>query len=236
MRLAVLRPEPDGERTAAALRGMGHEVLVTPLLRMTPLSVGQLHGPWAAVLVTSANAIRAMSAHPALPELQRMRVLAVGDHTAEIARAAGFADVVSGDGNARDLAARAAKFCAKDKPLLYLVGQHRAFDFADSLERHGITVDTVVVYRMQAQTQLPANLADALRSGSLTGVLHYSARSAATYLSCAEGPTLRSAALSPRHFCLSEQVAAPFVAAGAAHVRVARQPDEASLFRLLDAD
>ena len=32
MRLLVTRPEPDNERTAAALRALGHEVMLAPLL------------------------------------------------------------------------------------------------------------------------------------------------------------------------------------------------------------
>ena len=34
MRLLVTRPEGDGERTAATLRGRGHEVLLVPMLRV----------------------------------------------------------------------------------------------------------------------------------------------------------------------------------------------------------
>ena len=34
MKLLVTRPEPDGERTAEALRARGHEVLLAPMLRM----------------------------------------------------------------------------------------------------------------------------------------------------------------------------------------------------------
>jgi len=34
MRLLVTRPEPDNERTAAALRSMGHAVVLSPLLHI----------------------------------------------------------------------------------------------------------------------------------------------------------------------------------------------------------
>jgi hypothetical protein len=36
------------------------------------------------------------------------------------------------------------------------------------------------------------------------------------------------------HYCLSAQVAAPLVDAGAAEIRRAARPDEATLFSLLD--
>lgn len=204
---------------------------------MTPVPVEHLDGPWAAILITSANAIRALAAHARLPALQRIRVLAVGERTAETARAAGFTEVISAAGDARALAAlAAAQPGGTGAPLLYLAGDDRAFDFAEALAQYGIAVHTAVVYRVEAETEFPAGLADSLRSANLDGVLHYSPRSAATYLRCAAGGAMRHAALAPRHFCLSEQVASQIVAAGAAHVSVALRPNEASLFDLLGAD
>ena len=38
MRLLVTRPEPDGERTAQALRARGHAVVLAPLLRTEPVA------------------------------------------------------------------------------------------------------------------------------------------------------------------------------------------------------
>jgi uroporphyrinogen-III synthase len=215
---------------------MGHHVLLTPLLRMTPLPANLPEAAYAAILITSTNAIRAIAVHSALPTLLRLPVLAVGDRTADSARAAGFADVVSAGGEASDLASlAAARFGRARRRLLYLAGEERGFDFADALTPCSITVETVVVYAMRAERELPRGLADALQRESVDGVLHYSQRSVTIYLQCADNSQLREAALMPPHFCLSEQVAAPIVAAGAARVHIAAHPDEAALFRLLDA-
>ena len=66
MRILVTRPAADAERTAAALRARGHEAIVAPLLSVEFLSDAELGaGPWAAILVTSANAARAIAAHTA---------------------------------------------------------------------------------------------------------------------------------------------------------------------------
>jgi len=46
---------------------------------------------------------------------------------------------------------------------------------------------------------------------------------------------LFAAALRPIHFCLSPRVAEPLMRAGAADVRVAREPSEAALIALIDA-
>ena len=76
MRLLVTRPEPDNERTAAALRAQGHEVLLAPLLRIEPIADADLGAPpWAAILLTSANGARAIAAHPRRGELIALPVL-----------------------------------------------------------------------------------------------------------------------------------------------------------------
>src|SRR5579864_8514480 len=99
MRLLVTRPEPDGERTAALLRARGHEVLTLPMLRIEPIADAALgHGPWAAVLFTSTNAVRALAAHPRFGELVGLPAYAVGARTQAAAAAAGFAPVRSADG------------------------------------------------------------------------------------------------------------------------------------------
>ena len=54
-------------------------------------------------------------------------MLAVGRSSAEAARAAGFADVASADGDAVDLARLAARrFAGSRLPLLYLAGEDRS--------------------------------------------------------------------------------------------------------------
>src|SRR5262249_54469056 len=138
-------------------------------------------GPWGAVLITSANAVRAVAEHPRRGELFAVPVFAVGRRSAEAARAAGFAEVASADGGADDLARRVAARAAAGRPnhpLLWLAGEDRAGDLGAALAPHGIDVYTAVVYRAVAETALPAAVRDALAAGTVDGVLHYSRRSA----------------------------------------------------------
>jgi hypothetical protein len=78
MRLLVTRPEPDAERTAAVLRARGHDVVVAPVLRIEPVAAEFSRGPFAGVIMTSANAAQAIAAHPRLGELTALPVFAVG--------------------------------------------------------------------------------------------------------------------------------------------------------------
>jgi uroporphyrinogen-III synthase len=233
VRLLVTRPEPDGERTAAALRARGHEVLVAPLLRIERLAADLGDGPWAAVAITSANAARAIADHPRLGELLRLPVFTVGGRTAEAARSAGFGDVVSADGDERDLARLIAARCSRGMPLLYLAGEDRGGDLAGDLARQGVTVRVVVIYRAAKAARFPSAIGPAMAEGRLDGVLHFSRRSAQAYVECARAAAQLGAAPAPCHYCLSAQVAEPLLAAGAVNVRIASRPDTAAMLELI---
>jgi uroporphyrinogen-III synthase len=230
MRVLVTRPLPDGERTAAALRARGHDVLLTPLMRAETVAA-DLDGGWSGVIVTSANALRALS------DVQRVKLVSlpafvVGYRSAEASRAAGFSAVTSANGDGGDLADVIAAHCkGTGATLLYLAGEHRAVDLEGELRRLGVAAQTRVVYRA-VTLPFPQALIEALRAGAIGAVTHFSRRSAENYLAGARTADVLARALAPRHFCLSAQVAEPLVAAGVA-VDIAAQPDEAALIELI---
>ena len=232
MRLLVTRPEPDGARTAAALRAQRHDVVLAPVLRVELLADADLGaGPWTAILITSANGARAAAAHARHRELLSLPVMAVGQASAAAARAAGFADVTSADGDGRDLVGQvAARFVGRPQPLLYLAGEDRARDLVGELGGFGVAVRIAVVYRA-AKASLPAEAAAALQAGQIDAAVHFSRRSAEAYLELTREGLDR--ALKPIHFCLAAAAAAPLRAAGAMDVRIAARPDETALIELI---
>ena len=231
MRVVVTRPEPDGERTAAKLRARGCEVLLAPLLRVEWLERADLgSGPWDALVMTSANAARAITGHPRLPELWRLPVYTVGRRTADAARAAGFTTVHSADGDQRDLARLLG---GRGGALLYLAGEDRAGDLAAQVAAEGPTVAIVEVYRAAKVTRFPSVAEVALLAGEVDGVLHFSRRSAEAYVDCATAGGLLGRALAPIQYCLSGAVAEPLVAAGALRLGIAPRPEEGALIELL---
>ena len=231
MRLLLTRPQPGADHSAQILRARGHEVLVAPLLQIEPLPDADIGAPpWGAVLLSSANAARAIAHHARLNELVALPALAVGDRTAEAARAAGFADVQSAGSDAKDLArAASARFAGLKAPVLYLAGEDRARDLAADIS--GLILRTVVVYRAVQTPAFPSAARTALSEGRIDGVLHFSLRTAEAYVACARSANLLDKALAPLHFCLSTRVAGPL--AGAADIRIAPRPDEGALLDLV---
>ena len=234
MRLIVTRPEPDASATAELLRARGHAVDVVPLLRVETVVGADLGaGPWGGIVITSANATRAIAAHPRMRELVGRPVFAVGRRSAEAARAVGFAHVASADGDARDLVRLVAARADRNVPLLYLAGEDRAADLESELAAHGVALATVVVYRALAEPSLPPAIRAALAAGAIDGVLHYSRRSADTFVACAAAARIDLKSLKTKHYCASAEVAGAFRQAGVDAVATAVHPDQAALFALI---
>ena len=228
MRIALTRPQADAERSASALRALGHDVLVAPLMRVEPIAA-DLSGDWSAVVITSANAPMMIEKNL---EFVKLPVYAVGERSAQAARAVGFTQVMSAGGGAHDLVQLIVARHRDEKPLLYLAGEDRAADLVGELARHDIPADMRTVYRA-VTAPFPSALTDALRAGTLDAVLHYSKRSAENYIAGARETGIAPAALAVCHVCLSAQVADPLRAAGAATISVAKHPDEAAIVELL---
>jgi uroporphyrinogen-III synthase len=233
VRLLLTRPQPDAARTAALLRARGHTVIMAPLLRIEPIASAEIHGgPWAAILITSANAARALSAHDQVRSLCDLPVFAVGERSAQAMREAGFSDVTSAHGDADDLARVVAERMPAGVSLLYPAGEDRAGDLAGDLRARGLSVHMVVLYRAAVAKSLPQGAIDALRAG-IDGVLHFSRRSADAYVHAAAASGILPSALKPVQLCLSARAAAPLRRAGAVDIRIAPQPSEAALLALI---
>jgi uroporphyrinogen-III synthase len=237
MAILVTRPHPDNQATAMALRARGYEVLLAPLLRFETVATGDdLDAGHDAIIVTSANALRALdlAGHPLLA----LPLYAVGEHTAEAARACGFAKVISAGGDASGLrrllrAQVKAKEMKKTARLIYLAGADLSRDLAGELGADGFHVTTRTTYRMVALKTLPRESVDAFAANRIEAVLHYSGRSARAFVEAVRGAGIEISALSIPQCCLSSNLAAILREAGATRVHVAATPDEKALFEAL---
>jgi len=238
MAVLVTRPSPDDETTAKALRARGFEVLRAPMLRFEPVPFqDDADANYGAVIVTSANALRAIAPHLA-SRLVKLPLFAVGENTAEAARDAGFGEVIASKGDAgalRDLVlARAkSKQLRKASPILYLAGADLARDLASELGEDGFTVVTQTTYRMVPAPSLPQEVCDAFVAHEIEAVLHYSRRSARAFLEAARAGGVEISALALPQCCISPAVAVVLRDAGATQVTAAASPDENALFEAL---
>ncbi len=240
MAVLVTRPAPDNEATASALRDRGFEVLLAPMLRFESLAFrDDPDTSYGAVIVTSANALRAVEPQLSGSRLLKLPLFAVGEHSAAAARAAGFGKVISADGDAEALRECVlknvrAKQLKKKSALLYFAGSDISRDLAGELSRHGFEVVTQTTYRMVPLSGLPRETREAFATNRVEAVLHYSRRSASAFVDAVRTDAVEISALAVPQCCLSANVAAILREAGATGVTAASSPDENALFGALE--
>lgn len=164
--LLLTRPEAQSAEFLAALaERMGHvpRHVISPIVEIRNLQVAD-PGDVQAFLFTSANGVRAFAAQHAP---RGRRALCVGDSTAEVAAAAGFAAVSAG-GQAEDLLKLARQSLSPDGgPVVHVSGRDVAMDVAAALACDGYDARRIVAY---AQERRPLT-APALKCLSETPVV-----------------------------------------------------------------
>lgn len=201
-KLLLLRPEPGLAASASRARALGLDVIECPLFVVEPVEWDVPDASeFDALLLTSANAVR--HGGTGVEALAALPVWAVGEATAEAARAAGLAVERVGDGGVEDLLAG-----APDARLLHLTGEdHRS---APRTERR-------IVYRARAVDKpgLPPLI------GMVIAV--HSPRAGRRLAELASGEGAMVAAIS---------AAAADAVGGGWEVVVAASPDDAALLAL----
>ncbi len=237
MHLLVTRPEPDASLLADTLRGLGHKVLVAPLMQVVVRDFSIDPAGVQAVLFTSANGVRAFAEQIGAPP-DGMTAFAVGKASAQLARDAGWMEVEAADGDVDALAALvAAKLAPDDGSLLHVSGKAAAGDLAGALTAQGFTVNRVVGYEARLAEILPESVASRLSAGDLDGVLLFSPRSARVLADLAEKAGLSGKLAAVDAYCLSPAVAdaltARISAPESVKCKVATAPETPHLIALL---
>lgn len=225
-RIWITRAQPGADATAERVRALGHDAVVAPLLAVRPLpdAKADLRGV-AALAFTSANGVRAFAD---ICGERGLKVFAVGAATAQAAKVAGFASVLSADGDVEALAEGiAARRGELRGAVLHPGAAEPAGDLAGSLEKHGVEARRLVLYET-APVALGAAEAEDL--GRSDAVLLHSPRAAqvlAKVLKAHPAPKLRALALS-------KAVVKPLARTRLAAKAYPPFPLEAALLNLID--
>jgi len=224
--VGITRALPGARATADRVASLGFDPILAPLLAIQPMGEGPIDLTGVGALAfTSGAGLRAFAARSAVRDLP---VFTVGAATARAARAAGYKNVSSAEG---DVAALALFIHAAPRPggtILHAGAAEPAGDLAGALTAMGIAARRLDVYKSIAAAPDPAVLAKLMGADI---VLAHSPRAAQVLA--------RVMALTPdRHpavLCLSRAVATPLVGRARAGLAVAASPTEDALMTLLAA-
>ena len=235
MRILITRPVEDSGAFAAALRARGHACDIAPMLVIAPAP--EAKGPLdlsgvQAILFTSANGVRAFAA---LSENRALPVFAVGEASAEAARAAGFARVASAAGDVEDLTRLvAARLDPAQGALFHGAAREVAGDLKGALESHGFTIRREVLYEARAAEALSPSVRTSLSNGEIDAVSFFSPRTAETFVALARAAGLEAQLARCDALCLSVAVAQAVRVLSWRSVRVAARPNQDALLESID--
>lgn len=232
LRFLVTRPEPDARATLERLAALDIEAVAAPLMTRQTLDTGLPSAEgFAAMAITSTNALRALADRGVLAGYSGLPLFAVGDRTAHEARSMGFSAVTSASGAFADLAATIA-LARVNGPIFYPAGRHLSADLAHALAPQGIMVVTTEVYEMIAVAVPPPALSQMLKDdGKAHGVMLYSRRTAEIFCALTKTLPLEHRRYMPM-LCLSEKVAEPLLEHHFARVLLADHPSEEAMMAL----
>ena len=141
--LLLTRPQKDAQDFAQEV--LSHQpaaqILISPVLTITPIGTLPDLSAYAAVVFTSRHAV-ACFAHAHIPK--KMTCFAVGEATAEAAKKLGFS-VINSAGAAQDLILLVQKTGAAG-PVIHPHGQHPRGQIATTLTKKGIPCAECVIY------------------------------------------------------------------------------------------
>lgn len=223
-RIWITRASPGAEATAERVRALDFEPVIAPVLEVRELPVTIDLTGVGALAFTSANAVRVFAARAVTRNLP---VFAVGAATAAAAKAAGFPNIVSADGDVDDLA-RTIRARAKsiEGVVLHPAAAEPAGDLIGALTKDGVEARAVTIYET-VPADVPAAVLNAL--SEIDGVIVHSpkaGRQLAEILRGRPAPNLIA-------YCLSPQVCATLTMLDLGRVATAPLPTEDALLSLL---
>jgi uroporphyrinogen-III synthase len=214
--LLVLRPEPGASATAQRARDAGLFPVVMPLFVVEPIApppLDNIHPD--AVLISSANAVR--HASTLLRELQHQPLFAIGETTAQAARAIGLQPHIGGG------------TLAKTLPMIQAAGHNHVLHVCGEdvvpVSHGALKLERAIVYRASAISSEPLGFALATLLPAVC--LLHSPRAAARLAELIAEPDRSVHQL----VCISAAVAAAS-GSGWGKVLVAQRPDDRAMLAL----
>ena len=223
----ITRPLEDAEPLAKELAALSIDTVIEPLLSIEIAAGSPDLTGVQALLLTSANGVRAFAQSS---DERQLPAYAVGDASARAAREAGFETVISASGDVDALAGLVGqRLRPEDGALLHIAGTKVAGDLAGFLGKAGYDYRRLQLYHAAKAAALSPEALRAIKDRDIDGVLLYSPRTAESFvnLSTQAGADCRYLTA----FCLSAAVANRAKAIEWERIVIADTPDQAALIK-----
>lgn len=231
----ITRPVEDAAETARMAEALGFAPVIAPVMAVHDVAA-TLPDPalYKAIIFSSANGVRSFERRMLGAAYAHLPVFAVGEHTALVARNAGFTTVHSGAGTMESLIPVIQRELNVPARLLHLRGRDRREDPRQYLAlTDGWAFDDVILYETRGVERFDPAVVAALRSGAVQAVVLYSAKSADCFVSALRQDWPEATLPGTKALCLADSVVESARQLNWAEILVSHSPDQAGMTRLL---
>ena len=204
MHILLTRPLEDSHELIFKFQALGHEISHIPLINIEGKSYEQLNfEDFKGIIFTSANAIKFFDIKPID---KKIICFCVGIATEKKALSLGFQNLVTAEGNVRNLEELILQnFNSYLGKMLYVSGEVISNELDKNLVALGYNVQRVINYTSKPNYQLDEKFIKILRSNMPDVVYVYSQNSALSFLKLINSYKLNDFWMNTNLMCISEK-------------------------------
>lgn len=230
----ITRPSEDASALTKLLQIRGYKIVYEPLLSVFFLRPSIDLSGIQAILITSANGIRALAT---IVTIRTVRIFVVGYASAQVCYKYGFNRVTIADGNASTLISLVRhSLLPEGGTLLYAAGSITTGNLPHQLKLAGFLVRKLVLYRADVTASLTQRVTNIFSSNEINAILFYSSRTAKIFTQLVLQTGVYKSLKNTCAYCLSDAVQNNLSSLPWKCVRVAVVPSQEALLSLLDHD
>ena len=146
MHILLTRPLEDCSEMIIKFQSLGHKVSHLPLLKIENINHEEINfSEYGGIIFTSANAVKFLDVKKIN---KKLLCFCVGNATEKKARAVGFQNVISAEGNVENLKELILQnFDQKDGKMIYVSGETISVDLDQQLLKEGYNIKRIINYR-----------------------------------------------------------------------------------------
>ena len=204
MQILLTRPLEDCSEMIMKFQSLGHQVSHLPLIRIEKVNYEEINfSEYGGIVFTSANAIKFLDTK----ELNKnIKCFCVGLATEKQAKSAGFQNIISAEGNVRNLKELILQnFIPSGGDIVYVSGEIISSDLDQQLTNEGYSVKRIINYRTIHNKKFDDNFIRKLKNNIPDIVYIYSYNSALSFLNFIKNEKIESFWMNTNLMCMSEK-------------------------------
>ena len=207
MHILFTRPLEDCSEMILKFQSLGNQVSHLPLLNINKLNYNEVNlSDFKAIIFTSANAVKFLNVKALNKNLL---CFCVGSATEKKARNVGFQNVISAEGNVKNLKELILQnFSQKDGKIIYISGETVSVDLDEQLLKEGYNVKRIINYSTSHNENFDHNFAEELKLNMPDIVYVYSRNSALSFLKFIKLHQTENLWMNTNLMCIGEKTSA----------------------------